>query len=490
MEPPSWTPIECEPTVPGEAEEPTTGDAAGIGLNGWAAQSSYVQPPPPIHHRPIPRPRIEFRRPIALPLQPPPAPRLGLVESVGLPSRSSPIWAHCPQMARRKSGQLSPPPRFGRSSWPQPARKRFNRLVRDTSQFLTPDTGDAHRRLYPLADKAPSGAPSATSAGLFVPRNEDSILQVHNPDLASVASTPGPTTPPGFLPQEHVSQMAVRVELEFVLLNVGSFHKTMELVASECWRHQLRYRGTCLMQDGYRISTDESVRAETEQGVGVPLGVSTPILYSTAWKLVIPEMLSILGRCGTFAFNTTTALHIHVGMQVGYQDHEIRRICKGIIIFEKEIDKLHHRTRVPARDDRRSFYKTCRYNDTFKYMTAQQALSHLDSQPSAPQLAFCMNPDTCGSSHERTYKYNFWSLWLYQTIEFRQARATDDPKEILEWIAMVTKFVQACLNTRRGEYVRMAGPSGITGDDLVRFGVRPPPIARPGGAGKAREGGA
>ncbi|KAG0633546.1 putative amidoligase enzyme-domain-containing protein [Tuber brumale] len=504
--PPNWAPIQREPGVSGEAEDHKTEDAAGIGLSGGTVRPSYILPPP-IHHRPTPRPRVEFRRPIALPLKPPPTPRLSFVKPVGFPPKPPPIRVHQPHILRQKGGQpSSPPPRSGGetdaqpagpgpslipistsqagSPWPQPARKGFNWLAQGTSQLLTPHPSDAHRRLYPLADKAPSGSPSTISAGLFVPGYDDTILQIHNPGIASIASTPGPTSPPGFLHRNYVDQITVGVELEFVLLNAKSFRQAMELVTAECRHHELRIRDACLMRGGYEISTDESVSVETEQGVGVPLEVSTPILYNTSWKWVIPEMISILGRCGKLAFNTTTALHVHVGMRRKYRAHEIRRICKGIIIFEEEIDKLHHRTRVPTRDDRRSFYKTCRYNDTFKYMTTQQALSHLDSQPSMVQLVMCVNPDTCGSSCERTYKYNFCSLWHYRTIEFRQARATDDPGEILEWTNTVTKFVEACLNTRREEYVRMAGPSGITGDDLVRFGVRPPPIARPGGAGK------
>ncbi|PWW71793.1 hypothetical protein C7212DRAFT_348621 [Tuber magnatum] len=358
----------------------------------------------------------------------------------------------------------------GESPWPPPTHGMFNR-------------DDFHKELHSWTEKEPNRIPNGVFADTFAPRNENSVPRAHNPNPASVVPSLVPTSPPSFPGRNPADLITVGIELGFVLLNVESIYQAMELATAQCMKHEMGVCDECEVQNArgpyYKIWTDETICGETELGTGQPLGASTPVLYNTSWKQVIPEMIHILRCCGTLAFNTTTTLHVHIGIQREYRKLEIRRICRGIIVFEEEIDKLHHPTRVPPRGDRCSFYQTCRYNDVFNSMNTLQALEHLDSQPTVPRLVKCVNPPTRSSAYGRGYKYTFSSLWAYRTIEFRQGRATDDPEEILQWIGTVTKFVEACMNTRREEYLRMAGPSGITGDDLVRFGIRPAPIARP-----------
>ncbi|CUS11615.1 unnamed protein product [Tuber aestivum] len=360
------------------------------------------------------------------------------------------------------------------------SRGDFSVLVRDASQLLTLLLEGVHRSIHPWELRGISRFLDRVSGEQFASRDENRVLPAKNPYPISVAHTSRPTTPPGFEGFGRSDRVNIAVKFEFVLLDFGSSSWAIWVVNEACREHDSRIRAKYHHAQGiyrgkYKVWANETICAVTGKGVGQPVKVRTPFTHSKTWRGVIPEWVDALRGCGKLAFNATTALQLYVGIQRSFETHEIRRICKGVIVFEEEIDKIHDRARVPAREDRHSCYRTCRYNDTFKHMTTLEALSHLDSQPFISELVYCINP-----IQDYSHKYNFRGLSRHQNIEFRQAGATDDPVEILRWIDTVTKFVEACMNTRGEEYVRMAGPGGITGDDLVRFGIRPAPIARPG----------
>lgn len=74
----------------------------------------------------------------------------------------------------------------------------------------------------------------------------------------------------------------------------------------------------------------------------------------------------------------------------------------------------------------------------------------------------------------RLYKYNLTSIQRFQTVEFRQAIATDDGDSIVSWVDTAIRFIRSAISTPDAEFDAWAD-AGISDPGVYRrFGVPVP----------------
>jgi hypothetical protein len=227
----------------------------------------------------------------------------------------------------------------------------------------------------------------------------------------------------------------------------------------------------------FHVGKDISIVPKTRRGHGMSVEVSTPVLYNTNWRWVIPDVITTLKGCASFAFNDTSALHVHIGIGRPYILRDIRQICKAIVIFEEQMDLIHPKGRRPLPSDESSYFKSCRHNSFLHGKDTTRVLAILDARERISELVYAINPGREGDI-DRNYKYNLTSLWSYGTIEFRQAKGTASAGWIVGWIDTVVQFVTMAIQTSDRHFDTMAR-RGITYGACKSFGIQKPKLKKP-----------
>lgn len=196
--------------------------------------------------------------------------------------------------------------------------------------------------------------------------------------------------------------------------------------------------------------------------------VATPILRNGTWETVIPAMCKALKAALKICCNSSTGLHVHVGIGEPYTFEHMKRVSKAIIIFEDQMNKYHPawRSSENPMEETRCYIKSSRYNRMFRYMSDQECMVLIDETLNAQDLLTKINCHLLRyDTSDKYFKYNLTNTWDYGTVEFRQAAGTNNADKILDWIRRAIMFVDRAISTSDKEF-----------DEWARVGVNDPKI--------------
>lgn len=233
---------------------------------------------------------------------------------------------------------------------------------------------------------------------------------------------------------------------------------------------------------GFNVQEDSTIvpGCRSERGVEV----ATPILRNGEWETVIPAMCKALKTMFKMGFNATTGLHVHVGIGEEYTLSQLKSISKAVILFEDQMDCYHGECRsgslAMGAEDRECYIRSCRHNRILGTLTNQECLAVIDDANTHNELFAKINCTPRGrrGGESRYYKYNITSFRKHGTVEFRQAMATDNEVEILDWIRRVILFVNCAISTTKEVFHELAKP-GINDPiprELATTGMNDPKI--------------
>lgn len=234
--------------------------------------------------------------------------------------------------------------------------------------------------------------------------------------------------------------------------------------------HMTQYNDTCLTA-AFHVQSDGSINRDSEVQRGIE--VATPILRYGQWKSVIPHMCQALRENFSLGFNHSTGLHVHVGIGQPYTLQDLKRISKAIILFETQMDKYHPGCRSSILDPwDYNYIQSNRHNRVFEGLTNLECIRVIDEASSINRLLSKINShETANDLHITSYKYNLTSLIRFNTIEFRQAIATDNEDRIIDWISRVILFVTSAISTP-DEVFETWAKNGINNLEIYKdFGV-------------------
>lgn len=236
-------------------------------------------------------------------------------------------------------------------------------------------------------------------------------------------------------------------------------------------RNMRQLENLAWLNESFHVQGDETIvyDEDSEQCAEV----ATPILGYRNWATVITKMCNALKKSQNFKlrFNDTTGLHVHVGIKGGYNLQQLKRISKAVILFEPLMD-LRHPNRLSARSKNEDYFQSNRYNRVFKDLTDLQCMRVIDEATTTEQLLERINCNPVAGhrqSYIRDYRYNFTSS--YGTIEFRQAIATDDEDQILDWVGRAIDFVTAAIDLSTDRMFEEWARGGAGPNVLRRYGV-------------------
>lgn len=237
----------------------------------------------------------------------------------------------------------------------------------------------------------------------------------------------------------------------------------------------------------FAVKGDSTIIPGTKLGGGKGIEVTTPIMKNTSadskesWRYIVPKMYEALRSNatrvgGSIEFNSTTALQVHIGLgdNKTYKLPDLKRICKAILLFEKQIDTLHPTCRNPVDQfDLKNMLKSCGGNRHFARLRVVEWLDWVDRIADIRELIRLMNSSegmAPGTYAQRYAKHNLFSLNKFGTIEFRQAHGTIDTEVTVNWIQTVITFVTEAVATVDAEFNKWA-EGGFDASVYERFGV-------------------
>lgn len=302
---------------------------------------------------------------------------------------------------------------------------------------------------------------------------------------------------PYFLPGISRADVTIGVELEMVLVN------TWGVDAFKLVRNSLRdladnldtsvppfkqfMRKKCNVPTAdpfavFQVKTDPTISCdywEIQEISATPVEIATPILRNWSWKWVIPDMCQAITSLAApnlgiqVAFNSSTGLHVHIGIGRPYTLAELKRIAKAIVLFEAQMDRYHPICRVPE-EDLGSCFRSCRNSLALRGLTNSEMLDVIDRCGKTEDLLCTINGLGKERSYQRFYRYNFLPVQTYGTIEFRQAMGTKDPQWIVNWITIVIRFVTRAVKTSDDIYAVLAKSNDIPPEIYRSFGAPSP----------------
>ncbi|KAL0636279.1 hypothetical protein Q9L58_004736 [Maublancomyces gigas] len=229
-----------------------------------------------------------------------------------------------------------------------------------------------------------------------------------------------------------------------------------------------------VISEGFQVKRDMSIKRNSEVPPQRSMEIATPILRNERWKTAIPEMIQILSSTFSLDFNYSTGLHVHIGIGREYTLRDLKRIASAVVIFEEAMDSYHPRHRCHnGNDSDISYISSNRESFMLHHLSDTQMLRSIEEAQDIEQLLGVINSPfgTSTLPYSRHYRYNLTSIRRFQTIEFRQAAATDDSDHIVEWIGMIIKFITTAISTPEREF-RIWARDGIPDDQVYRrFGV-------------------
>lgn len=237
----------------------------------------------------------------------------------------------------------------------------------------------------------------------------------------------------------------------------------------------------------FQVQADTSIKTIQTIALGSGLvqrsaEIATPILRNRQWEWVIPEMTQILSSKFELTFNNSTGLHVHIGIGRPYKLRDLKRIAKAIVLFEKQMDAYHpacrcHTKAMEADPDYNGYILSNRESLSLANLDNLHMMWKIEAATDIPNLLCIICSKTYNASlYCRNYRYNLTSVLSYETVEFRQAIATDNGSKIVDWINRVVQFVTSAISTSDLKLHTWAS-AGITDPDIYRqFGVPVPEL--------------
>ncbi|KAL7272895.1 hypothetical protein RUND412_004281 [Rhizina undulata] len=187
----------------------------------------------------------------------------------------------------------------------------------------------------------------------------------------------------------------------------------------------------------------------------VGVEIKSPIMRVGSYKRIVNTVWDVLDsiyhvvKVRTY-FNT--GLHIHVGLRGGYKLAQLKRVAKAVVVWEFEMDRFHQPSRHACKF---SILSNCRKARQLVLAgSVENMVELIDEAEDEIDVVEIMNGSSMARDHD--YKYNFWALFKFGTIEFRQAQATMDVDGVKIWIRRVLAFVNAAIRTSHMEFAAVA----------------------------------
>lgn len=225
----------------------------------------------------------------------------------------------------------------------------------------------------------------------------------------------------------------------------------------------------------FEVRDRQNILVERKGDRAVEIG--TPILRNDQWRWVVSKLFKALESDFKLNFNGSTALHVHIGIGREYGLRDLKRISKAIILFEKQMDTYHPRSRNPVSPTEwpyaYSYIIPCRDSIPIKGLSKTAMIKKIDEAQYIPELIRIINYDylVYAGELQRRYRYNFREVLRTNTIEFRQAIGTVDAGKTLDWVWRIIKFVTSAVATSDCEFYSWAD-QGIHDFGIYhRFGV-------------------
>ncbi|KAL7270247.1 hypothetical protein RUND412_007055 [Rhizina undulata] len=188
------------------------------------------------------------------------------------------------------------------------------------------------------------------------------------------------------------------------------------------------------------------------------------------WKAQISNLCKVLKDNYQLDFNRTTGLHVHVGCGDGkFQLPTLLNIAAVLVIFERAIEIWVHPEHRGV-TTRNKFVKSNAGNETLGYLTNRQAVERISRCKSVAELQHVVNNDPHDEKgFSKYFKYNFMSLTVIGTIEFRQHAGTRHAEDIHMWVMLCTALIKAAAAID-GETIReMANSEVLDLEDLSQL---------------------
>lgn len=224
--------------------------------------------------------------------------------------------------------------------------------------------------------------------------------------------------------------------------------------------------------ESFHVQDDSTVVPDDESQKGVE--IATPIFRNGKWEHGITAVCKALKKSFRAGFNTTTGLHVHIGIGEPFTLKQLKSISKAIILFENQFDTYHQpwRSVSPLDENPKSYIKSCRYNRIFRELTNLECMVVIDKAINIDDLLERINCNpTWPHLTERHYKYNLTCCKDYKTIEFRQASGTIDEEVIIDWIRRIIMFINCAMSTS-DEVFTVLARIGVNDPEIYKqFGV-------------------
>ncbi|KAL7272906.1 hypothetical protein RUND412_004258 [Rhizina undulata] len=210
-----------------------------------------------------------------------------------------------------------------------------------------------------------------------------------------------------------------------------------------------------------------------EQLIHGGVEIISPLLHVVPpedWKAEISNVLRILKDNYRLHFNRSTGLHVHVA----YGESELSfpkllNIASVLVLFEPIIERWVHpgHRGVPSLNE---YIKSNRKNAKLENLTNLQVSEWISGCKTVAALQDVVNHAHASyKGRSKQMKYNFMSLSVIGTIEFRQHEGTKDVEDIQMWVLLCTTLVRAAAAIDDETIREMASKQQLELDDLRRL---------------------
>jgi hypothetical protein len=190
----------------------------------------------------------------------------------------------------------------------------------------------------------------------------------------------------------------------------------------------------------------------------VAVAVITPRLPEGEWEIIVPAVISSVGRDNYLMSNNHKArLEVQLGIGRPFTHKELKRVCKALILFGHYISPGY-----PWVENRKKnhYMKSNRDSWLFQEMTAHEILTVIDETVDIPHLQWAMNtPIDAEFPPDPHYWYNLTLATSEHNpvIEFRCGYGVMLGETALEWISELKRVLVMALATPDSYFDHWAG---------------------------------
>jgi hypothetical protein len=189
--------------------------------------------------------------------------------------------------------------------------------------------------------------------------------------------------------------------------------------------------------EGYNHSTKNHWKIVTDASLSgqYAFELVSPILQGADGLCQVDTVGKVLTAIGA-KVNKSCGLHVHVDAR-DITNEQIKRVCKMWMKYESCFDSV-----MPESRKNNAFCMGIRT----KYATLDAAFKAIDAARNLGDLRVAMNG--VHGHPSRYHKLNLESLLRHGTVEFRQHSGTVEAAKMLNWVELVTAFVDCAVTAK------------------------------------------